>query len=87
MSSRNWLGFSQSSIEDGFEDGVAGAGAGGGDQSGSNGGENGSFPSHNQHDNISVISLLSDSSLCIVDDPFVGHFSTPSGIFVTPLLF
>ncbi|MCL7035320.1 hypothetical protein MKW94_023094 [Papaver nudicaule] len=81
MSSRNWLGFSQSSIEDGFEDGVAGAGpgAGGGDQSGSNGGENGSFPSHNQHDNISVISLLSDSSLCIVDDPFVGHFSTPSG--------
>ncbi|KAI3888335.1 hypothetical protein MKX03_003087 [Papaver bracteatum] len=78
MSNCNWLGFSLSSIEDGF--GVGG-GAGGveDDQGGSNGGDNGSFSAHNHHDHISVMPLRSDGSLCIVDDPFARHSANSSG--------
>ncbi|KAI3980187.1 hypothetical protein MKX01_033328 [Papaver californicum] len=74
MSNCNWLGFSLSSIEDGF-----GGGGGGSDQGGSNGGDNGSFSSHNHSEHMSIMPLRFDGSLCIVDDPFVRHSSTSSG--------
>ncbi|MCL7030232.1 hypothetical protein MKW94_019387 [Papaver nudicaule] len=77
MSNCNWLGFSLSSIEDGF--GGGGAAGGGDHQGGSNGGDNGSFASHNHHEHISVMPLRSDGSICIVDDAFARHSSSTAG--------